>query len=284
MRGRVRCLVSWIERARSLMLDRVVFVLVEPLHPGNVGATARAMRNFGIESLTLVAPPAYDPERARWMAPGCHDLLAQARIVNSLDEALVGVHHAIATTARHRREGLPVLEPAQAAATLTEDPDRTVAILFGREDHGLDAEAIRRCKSLLRIPTTDHASLNLSQAALLVAHAFFEHARSHGYRAEGRTLSGTRARTTRDAARPSPRDRLADLPAVEPAASELVELLDRVGYLRGTPAEKVMLTARQALQRGRLSIRHVEALRGMIRRVEWALDHPGIDWRKPRSS
>jgi len=53
-----------------VLADRVVIVLVQPLHPGNVGATARAMRNFGLERLVLVDPPAYDPERARWMAPG----------------------------------------------------------------------------------------------------------------------------------------------------------------------------------------------------------------------
>jgi len=61
---------------------------------------------------------------------------------------------------------------------------------------------------------------------------------------------------------------------VRPAATEIVELLGRVGYLRGTPAHKVQLTAEQALVRGRLSVRHVEALRGMVHRIEWALDHP----------
>ena len=242
------------------------------------------MQNFGLSDLVLVAPPAYDPERARWMAPGCADLLGRARIVATLDEALEGVHHAIGTTARHRREGVAVVEPRQAAAEVL-GTDRRHAILFGREDHGLPAEAIRRCASLIRIPTTEHASLNLAQAALLIANALFEEGRSKGLRATGRTLSGShRSRSTADASRSSPRDRLADVPALEPAAAELVDLLDRVGYLRGTPAHKVLHTARQALQRAALPLRHVEALRGMVSRVSWALEHPGIDWKKTRRS
>lgn len=264
-------------------MAKLVVVLVEPQHPGNVGAAARAMRNFGLDQLVLVAPPAYDPERARWMAPGCADLLANARIVASLDEALEGVHHAWATTARHRRDGQPVLEPRDTARAIHDDAERVHALLFGREDHGLSNEAVRRCASLVRIPTTEHASLNLGQAVLLMAHAVFEEGRSRGQRADGRTLSGPgRSRSTRDVQRPSPRDQLADLVAIEPAADELLRLLGRVGYLRGTPAHKVQLTARQALQRASLSLRHVEALRGMLSRIQWALDHPDVDWEAPR--
>ena len=255
-------------------MDRVVVVLVEPQHPGNVGATARAMKNFGLSRLTIVNPPAFDPERARWMAPGCADILDSMQIVATLDDALQGVHRALGTTARHRRDGHPVLEPSEAAQVILDDEDRTYAILFGREDLGLDNASTRRCEALIRIPTTEHASLNLAQAAVVLSHALFEARRHRGASATGRTLGGSRPTTTSTAERASPRDRLADLSAVRPAATEIVELLGRVGYLRGTPAHKVQLTAEQALVRGRLSVRHVEALRGMVHRIEWALDHP----------
>lgn len=257
-------------------------VLVEPRHPGNVGSAARAMQNFGLRRLVIVNPPAYDPERARWMAPGCADLLAQARIVPTLDAALEGVHRAIATTARHRRDTQVVQRPGEVAGAILDD-DRVHAILFGREDTGLTSDEARRAEVLLRIPTTEHASINLAQAVLLVAHTLFEEGRDRGLAASGRTLAGSgRGKTTAQATKGTRRDRLADLPSIEPAASELLGLLARVGYLRGNPAAKVRLTARSALQRARLSVRHVEAIRGMIGRIDWALDHPDVDWEQTR--
>lgn len=256
------------------LAERVVVVLVQPLHPGNVGATARAMRNFGLEELVLVDPPAYDPERARWMAPGCADLLARARIVATLDEALIGVHRVVGTTARHRRFGQPVIEPPALAEEILDD-DRRWAILFGREDFGLDNAAGLRCERLVRIATPEHASLNLGQAVLLVAHHLYEAARRRGEAATGRPLGGRRTGlTTFDAQKGGRRDRLADAVALDPAIEAVLGLLDRVGYLRGTSPDKVRATATTALQRAGLSVRHVEALRGMIAKIRWALDPP----------
>jgi len=267
-----------------VLAERVVFVLVEPLHPGNVGATARAMKNMDLRQLALVAPPAYDPERARWMAPGCADLLGQMRIVADLDQALVGTHRAVATTARHRRDGQRVLEPRQLAEQLLDDPeDRVTAILFGREDFGLSREHVRRCDDLLRIPTPEHASLNLAQAVMVVAHDLFEAARSRGLVASGRMVGGRKQpRATRALRRTGGRERRADLPEMEPAVQELVELLVRVGYTRSASPEKVALTARQALQSAGLSLKQVDALRGMVSRIGWALDHPELDWKATR--
>lgn len=264
------------------LADRVVVVLVQPLYPGNVGAAARAMRNFGLEQLVLVDPPSYDPERARWMAPGCADLLANARIVGTLDEALVGCHRAYGTTARHRKLGQRVVEPAEAATQILDDEGRT-ALLFGREDFGLDNEGIARCEALVRIATPEHASLNLAQAVVIVSHHLYEEQRRRGVAATGRTLGGSRsAKSTFDARPRSSRDRRADLVEVEPAVEQLLAMLDRIGYLRGTAPEKVQVTARQALQQAGLSVRHVDALRGMVARIDWALDHPGVDWKKTK--
>jgi tRNA (cytidine32/uridine32-2'-O)-methyltransferase len=264
------------------LADRVVVVLVEPLQPGNVGAAARAMSHFGLRRLVLVAPPAYDPERARWMAPGCAELLAAARIVATVDEALLGVHRAIGTTARHRRLGQPVLEPAEAARSIL-DGEGVTALLFGREDTGLPNDVIHRCESLLRIPTLEHASLNLAQAVLLCGSALFDEARRRGTHAPGRTLGGSRSKTTARAGRGGRKEHKADLPALDPLAEEVVELLGTVGYLRGTAAEKVRLTARSLLQGAEMSVREVEALRGMVSRIRWALEHAGEDWRIGKS-
>jgi len=175
-----------------------------------------------------------------------------------------------------------VIEPPEAAARVVGD-EGTTALLFGREDFGLSNEDIGRCESLIRIATPEHASLNLAQAVVIVAHHLYEEQRRHGVAATGRTLGGSRSSKSTFEARPrSSRDRPADLPELEPAVEQLLGMLDRVGYLRGTSPDKVQVTARQALQQAGLSVRHVEALRGMVARVEWALDHPGVDWKKTR--
>lgn len=258
-------------------------VLVEPQHPGNVGAAARAMKSTGLRHLVVVDPPSFDMERARWMAPGCEDLLEATRFVATLDEALDGVHRAVATTARHRRHRQPVLEPADfAPQVLDAPPGQSTAVLFGREDFGLSRDASNRCDSLLRIPTLEHASLNLAQAVLIIAWSLFEEARRRGLDARGRVVGGHGEKPTATLERPDRRDARADLPLLEPAVDELIELLDRVGYTRGTAPEKVGVTARSALQRASLSQREVAALRGMVSRIEWALDHPGMDWTKTR--
>lgn len=265
------------------LAEQVVFVLVQPQHPGNVGATARAMKNMGLRRLVVVDPaPSFDLERCRWMAPGAHDVVDQMRIVATLDEALVGVHRAIASTARHRRHGQPVHEPAVIAED-TLDGDETVAILFGREDTGLSSADTLRCESILRIATDEHASLNLAQAVLLVAHTFFEAARKRGHRAEGRKLGGTGGpRSTRSLDKSNAAGPRADVTQLEPVVVELVALLNRVGFGKGTSPEKVGVTLREGLQRASLTVRHVSALRGMVKRVGYALDHPEIDWQASR--
>ncbi len=126
----------------------------------------------------------------------------------------------------------------------------------------------------MRIPTPEHASLNLAQAVLLIAHQLFEEARSRGLRADGRTLGGRKGpRTTRSLTRSDRRSALADLPTLEPAVAALVELME---------PEKLRLSARQAFQEAGLRVRHVELVRGMLSRLDWALAHPELDWMRGR--
>lgn len=260
----------------SEQADRLVVVLVQPQHPGNIGACIRAMTNMGLHRLVVVDPPCLDPMRVRWMAPGCDDVVSGMRLVATLDEALDGCHRAVASTARHRASHQPVLDPATFCAQHWDRADDTVtALLFGREDFGLSRADVDRCESVLRIPTPEHASLNLGQAVLVVANHWFEAGRARGVQATGRTLGGRRGqKQTRVLEAANPRDEPADLPRLEPVADALVGLLERVGYTRGTPPERVRQTARQTLQGAGLTIRQVEALRGMISKVGWALDHP----------
>jgi TrmH family RNA methyltransferase len=270
--------------AAARLARDVVFVLVQPQHPGNVGAVARAMKNMGLRRLIVVdPPPSFDLERARWMAPGAADVLEQARIVATLDEALADVHYAVATTARHRTDGQAVLEPPELARRVFDHEDGHVtAVLFGREDDGLSRADVARCAALVRIATDHHASLNLGQASLLVSHHLFETARAHGLVPDGRIVSGrNRSRSTR-ALEERRQDPLASLRDVEPAVLELVELLNRVGYTRASNPDRVAVTLRESIQHAGLTKRQVAALRGMTGRIGFALDNPDVDWRASR--
>ncbi len=260
--------------------DRLVVVLVEPQNPGNVGACVRAMANMGLSRLIVVDPPSFDPERARWMAPGCDDVLAAARFVATLDEALEGCHLAVATTARHRKGDQPVLDPTSFAAAHWDDPadDTVTALLFGREDFGLSREQVDRCHAVLRIPTPEHASLNLGQAVLMVANAWFQAGLARGVTATGRSIGGRRGhQPTARLDRADPGDQRVDLPRLVGLTDDVVRLLDRVGYTsRATPPEKVHQTTLGALQRAGLTEKQATALRGMVRRIQLVLDRPEL--------
>jgi tRNA (cytidine32/uridine32-2'-O)-methyltransferase len=154
------------------MSDAIRIVLVDPQHPGNIGASARAMKNMGLESLVLVRPRApADPEAAA-RAAGAADLLARARIVATVDEAIGGCGLVVGTTARPRSANWRVIGAREAAADLVAaSATRPAAVLFGGERNGLANEALERCQALVRIPcATGYESLNLAQAVQVIAY------------------------------------------------------------------------------------------------------------------
>nr|WP_232356781.1 RNA methyltransferase [Burkholderia multivorans] len=161
------------------------FVLVEPSHPGNVGAAARALKTMGFARLVLVAPRVphvqSDPE-AIAMASGADDVLASAHVVPTLGEALSGVQWSIALTARTREYGPPRLAPRAAAAhARTQVESGDIALVFGNERTGLANEHVEQCSALAHIPANPaYSSLNLAQAVQVLAYelrvAFLEQA------------------------------------------------------------------------------------------------------------
>lgn len=265
----------------------IAVVLVQPQHPGNVGAAARAMANMGLRRLVVVDPaPSFDPETVRWLAPGSDLILAQLRVVPTLEQALEDTHLVLATSARHRRHQQLVFEPSQAATYLLDAPaGQRAAILFGREDFGLPAEVSQAAAGLIRIPTEAHASLNLGQAVLLIAHHLFEEARRRGVAAPGRTVSGRGGPVgTADLACPPESLELATVADLTPFIEDTVTLLRRVGYARDKTEERLRVTLWEGFQRAQLTDRQLRALRGVTRRVTWALDHPERDPSLSRSA
>jgi tRNA/rRNA methyltransferase len=151
------------------------FVLVEPSHPGNVGAAARALKTMGFSRLVLVSPRVADvkndPE-AIAMASGADDVLASAHIVPSLTDALSGAQWSLALTARSREYGPPQLTPRAAATQAREHAAHgDIALVFGNERTGLSNEDVERCSALAHIPANPaYSSLNLSQAIQVLSY------------------------------------------------------------------------------------------------------------------
>jgi TrmH family RNA methyltransferase len=153
-------------------LARVRVVLINTTHPGNIGATARAMKVMGLSSLHLVTPKIYPSADATAMASGADDILQNAVVHDSLDSALEGCPLALGTSARLRSLPMPMFDARRAARqALQESGAHDVALLFGRERYGLTNEEMMRCQYLVNIPANpEYSSLNLAQAVQIMSY------------------------------------------------------------------------------------------------------------------
>lgn len=230
------------------------------------------MANLGLRDLVIVDPPCLDLERARWMAAGGRDILESARLVGSVREAIEGCSLAMGTTARIRRWNWPVYLPEQAAKRAL-DEDRT-AILFGREDHGLDNEALGHCQALLRIPTAGEPSLNLAQAVLMTCSRIFDEARVRGWSPEQKPRQGRRSGGPSPGGAPGVRAPSPPATLEEQALvlDRALEVLNRTPYMRGRSDELVRVTLSQLLQRAQPSKVETEIFLGMLKKTRWQLD------------
>jgi TrmH family RNA methyltransferase len=150
------------------ILDAVCVVLVEPQDPVNIAGVVRAMKNMGVQELRLVNPVEYDASRVERVAHDTRDIVARIRTFASLDEAVADCVYTAGFTARRRAAKWTLSTPRDVAAPLlAAAANGPVALFFGREDRGLSNEALERARTVVTIPTTDHASLNLAQAVLI---------------------------------------------------------------------------------------------------------------------
>ena len=152
-------------------LANIKIVLVETSHPGNIGGVARAMKNMGLTQLALVNPNDYPSHTASSRASGAGDILANAQVFASLDEALADCSLVIGASARLRKVAWPQLDVRETAALALEKSVNRVALVFGREDSGLSNVEMDRCHYLAHIPSnSDYTSLNLAAAVQVFAY------------------------------------------------------------------------------------------------------------------
>lgn len=153
------------------MAANVRFVLFEPTHPGNIGSAARALKTMGFSELVLVNPASPNAPEARARASGAIDVLESATVVSSLAEAVRGCGRIIGASARHRRLGVPQLDPRECAREVTRSiAEKPAAVVFGPERAGLSNAELDLCHAIVYIPANpDYSSLNLAAAVQVIA-------------------------------------------------------------------------------------------------------------------
>lgn len=157
---------------------KIVFVLVEPAVPENIGAAARAIKTMGFSELRLVNPtPDFLGEKAKTLAHGARDILENAMLFPSLHDALADIDFSIGTTAKNRSVKADYHLPERARNILTSKAGmlRSAAIVFGREESGLTNDELRLCDIASTIPLSNpYPSINLAQSAMIFAYVFSE--------------------------------------------------------------------------------------------------------------
>jgi tRNA/rRNA methyltransferase len=221
-------------------------VLSHTTHPGNIGAAARAMKTMGLRRLYLINPRHFPDAQADAMAAGADDVLRDAVVCKSMDEALQGVVFTVAMTARQRDISIEVKTPREAMPLVLQYAAmQPVALLFGTEMSGLTNEETGKAQMLVNIPADpDFSSLNLAAAVQVV-----------GYELNVAAQSG-----------------LPGVPEVRPATHEQVEgffaqmekTLFEIGFLTTQNPARMMQRLRRLYARARLEQDEVNILRGIL--------------------
>jgi len=152
--------------------QNIRIVLINTSHPGNIGAVARAMKTMYLSRLVLVKPKHYPHADASARASGADDVLAAARVCDTLGEAIDDCGLVFGASARLRRLSWPILEPQECARAVLEGAiENSVAIIFGCEHSGLTNEELSHCHYLVNIPSnSEYGSLNLAAAVQIISY------------------------------------------------------------------------------------------------------------------
>jgi TrmH family RNA methyltransferase len=265
-------------------LENVVVVLNEPQNLVNIAGVVRAMKNMGLWRLRLVRPAEFDSWRIGGIAHRSQDVVDEAEIMGSLQEALSDAVYVVGTTARARTAQRNYVRPREVAPKIMDHArEGVVALLFGREDRGLGNEALDLCHAAAIIPTNpEYSSINLAQAVLLLAYEVFLAAGGEG----GPLPKGRRS------------TRPATLEELENTYAALEEGLHRIDFYKAREPESIMRTLRTLISRAEPDIQEAGLLRAIGfeigKYLDWAIGRRGAnqdekegyrDWRsRPRAS
>ncbi len=232
------------------LLNNFRIVMCQTSHPGNIGAAARAMKTMGLSQLYLVQPKHFPDNEANALACGAVDLLENAVVCDTLEEALTGCVVAIGMSARKRQlshELISAREAATRAAQIAKN-EQAVALVFGTEMSGLSNRELDLCQLLAMIPTNpDFSSLNVAAAVQVMC---YELRMSENESAlEG--ISNNVPLATSD--------------EVEGFYQHLEETLIKIGFLNPKEPKKLMQRVRRIYARASLEKEEVNILRGILK-------------------
>ncbi len=234
---------------------RTRFILIETSHAGNVGAAARAMKVMGFDELVLVKPRwanVLRKEETLQRASGANDVLAKARVVDTLDEALDGVTHLCATAMTPRDFGPPTRAPREHLAELAQG-NHSVAFLFGTERFGMTNEDVYRCHVALSIPTDPQfGSLNLAAAIQVIAYEWRQ--ALGGFPVQAATQPPLQA----------------DAQQVAGMLGHWEQALTDIGFLDPASPKKLMPRLNQLFNRAELQQEEIHILRGVAKAMSEA--------------
>lgn len=240
------------------LFGRLRFILVNTSSPGNVGSAARAIKTMGFSELVLVNPRFENVRQeaeAVAFASGAHDILANARIVGSIDEALQGCNFAAAVSARLREFSPPVITPRALSEKLAVDTSLNAALIFGNERFGLPNELVQQCNMLINIPSNpDYSSLNLSQAVQVLAYEC---------RMADLGVQDNAVMTTQTDI--GFQGQAASVTEIEGMFTHLENALVSIGFLDPDKPKKLMPRLKRLFARTQLETEEVNILRGMAR-------------------
>lgn len=236
----------------SFMSLPIRIVLVATTHPGNIGAAARAMKTMGLSSLYLVTPKYFPHGDATIMSSGADDILMNATVTQSLEEALSGCHLVFGTSARLRTLPLNLCNAREAAEKIIAAPKQQIAIVFGREHAGLTNEELLQCHYHVHIPTiTEFSSLNVAQAVQIM---------SYEIRMASLTQNVTSTVTNQD---------LATEDEIQGFLSHIKQTVIDIDFIKSTTnIHSIMKRIHRLFHRTQLEKSEVHILRGFLKAVQ----------------
>ncbi|HEY9036123.1 MAG TPA: tRNA (cytosine(32)/uridine(32)-2'-O)-methyltransferase TrmJ [Pseudomonadales bacterium] len=243
-------------------LEKIRIVLVNTVHSGNIGGVARAMKNMGLRDLWLVSPQRFPDPEASWRAVAAADVLDNARVVSTVDEAIADCALVIGTSARERKIPWPIVEPRECAGAALDVTahQQPVAILFGREDYGLNNEELQRCNVHVTIPTDEaYSSLNLAMAVQII---------SYELRMAALAREGIEHPMRWD-------QPLATSDDLERLYAHFEATAIAVGFLDPERPRQLMPRMRRLFSRSHMDVMELNVLRGMLAAMDHALSQQG---------